>query len=294
MRRLTKNGARSTGMNGRVEIAVAMLIWGSVGIFARFSGLSGTGVAFARVSLGALLLLAVVGLFDRESLDEIPGLIRERWKPLLGLGAALALNWAFLFTAFNYTSIANAVLVYYTAPILATIISWRFLGERISGKRWTLIGLAFLGLALIISGQKLSLNDRDFLGILLAFIAALFYALIPNFGRFLKEMDGKVLTLLQLGIASLVLLPFVAVQKTGEPVWWAILVLVVVHTVLALFLYMDGLKTVEVNEAALLSYLDPLSAIVYAFLVFGEVPGVTTAIGGALILLASALDVLRR
>jgi len=49
-----------------------------------------------------------------------------------------------------------------------------------------------------------------------------------------------------------------------------------------------------VNEAALLSYLDPMSAVVYAFLVFGEVPGVTTAIGGTLILLASALDVMRR
>ncbi|WP_456367525.1 DMT family transporter [Thermococcus sp.] len=280
-------------MNGRVKIATAMLIWGSVGIFARFSGLSGLGVAFARVSLGALLLVAIIGLLEKEKLRALTDLLREKWKPLLGLGAALALNWAFLFTAFNYTSIANAVLVYYTAPILATLISWRFLGERISGWRWGLIGLAFLGLALIISGQKLSLGDRDFVGILLALIAALFYALIPNFGRFLRDVDGKVLTLLQLAIASLVLLPLVTVHGTGEPVWWAVLVLVVVHTVLALFLYMDGLKTVEVNEAALLSYLDPMSAVVYAFLVFGEVPGVTTAIGGALILLASALDVLR-
>ena len=281
-------------MNGRVKIATAMLIWGSVGIFGRFSGLSGTGVAFARVFLGFLLLAPVVGLFDRGKLGKIPRLLGERWKPLLGLGAALALNWAFLFTAFNYTSIANAVLVYYTAPILATLLSWRFLGERISGKRWALIGLAFLGLALIISGQRFSLHDRDFVGVILAFIAALFYALIPNFGRFLKEVDGKVLTLLQLGIASAVLAPFVVASNVGNPVWWAILVLVVLHTVLALFLYMDGLKTVEVNEAALLSYLDPMSAVVYAFLVFGEVPGIMTVIGGALILLASALDVLRR
>ncbi len=232
-------------MNGRVEIATAMLIWGSVGIFARFSGLSGLGVAFARVSLGALLLVAITGLLEREKLEALPGLLRMRWKPLLGLGIALALNWAFLFTAFNYTTIANAVLVYYTAPVLATLISWRFLGEKISREQWGLIGLAFLGLTLIISGQKLSLNDRDFVGILLALIAALFYALIPNLGRFLRDVDGKVLTLLQLAIASLVLLPFVAVQGTGEPVWWAVLVLVAVHTVLALFLYMDGLKTVE-------------------------------------------------
>lgn len=53
----------------------------------------------------------------------------------------------------------------------------------------------------------------------------------------------------------------------------------VVHTVLALFLYMDSLKTVEVNEAALLSYLDPMSAIIYAFLVFGEVPVLQRQLG---------------
>ncbi|WP_366938830.1 DMT family transporter [Thermococcus sp.] len=121
-------------MDGRIKIATAMLIWGSVGIFGRFSGLSGTGVAFVRVFLGFFVLLPVVYFPKGRELERLPGLIRKRWRPLLGLGVALVLNWTFLFTAFNYTTIANAVLVYYTTPILATLISWRFLGERISRK----------------------------------------------------------------------------------------------------------------------------------------------------------------
>ncbi|WP_456366574.1 DMT family transporter [Thermococcus sp.] len=171
-----------------------------MGIFGRFSGLSGTGVAFARVSIGFLLLTPIIGLFEGKKLSEIPKLLGKRWRPLLGLSTVLALNWAFLFTAFSYTSIANAVLVYYTAPMLATLISYCFLKEEVSGERWALIGLAFLGLTLIISGQRLSLNDRDFVGVLSAFTAALFYALILNFGRFLREVDGKLLTPLQLGL----------------------------------------------------------------------------------------------
>ncbi|NJF26101.1 DMT family transporter [Thermococcus sp. Bubb.Bath] len=281
-------------MNGKAKIAVSILIWGSVGIFARFSGLSGLGVAFARVSLGSILLAVTIGLLEREKFSGLPVLIKTNWRPLLTLGASLALNWAFLFTAFNYTTIANAVLVYYTAPVIATLISWRFLGEEMSAGRWGLIGMAFMGVILIMSGQRLNLSNRDFLGIVLALIAAFFYALIPNFGRFLRDVDGKVLTFLQLAVASFVLVPVVLVRGTGTPVWWAVLVLVLVHTVLALFLYMDGLKEVEVNEAALLSYLDPMSAVIYAFFVFGEVPEVRTAVGGALILLASALDVLRK
>lgn len=88
-------------------------------------------------------------------------------------------------------------------------------------------------------------------------------------------------------------MPFIAVNDVGSPLWWAVLVLVLVHTVFALYLYMDGLKKAEVKDVALLSYLDPLSAIFYAFLAFGEVPGPRTVIGGVLILLASALDLVK-
>ncbi|NJD98815.1 EamA/RhaT family transporter [Thermococcus sp. LS1] len=281
-------------MNGRLKIIVSMLIWGSVGIFARFSNLSGLGVAFFRVSLGALLLFLTFGTGKRAWLREVGKSLKEKTKPLIALGVALALNWVFLFTAFNYTTIAKAVLVYYLAPVIATIISWRFLGERLTPKRWALIGLAFLGLLLIMSGEELNFNDRDFLGVIFALTAAFFYALIPNLGRFLRDVEGSVLTFLQLAIASLVLAPFMVVSGIGDPVWWAIIILVVIHTALALFLYMDGLKDVEVNEVAILSYLDPLSAVVYAFLIFGEVPELRTVIGGALILLASMLDVWAR
>ncbi|GAB6136404.1 DMT family transporter [Thermococcus prieurii] len=276
---------------GKAQIALAMLIWGSVGIFGRLSGLSGLGVAFARVSLGALVLLPILGL--REKLGNALRELRERPYHMLALGTALALNWVFLFTAFNYTTIANAVLVYYTAPVLATLISWRFLNERLDAGKVLSLAIAFTGLLLIASSQRISLSDRDFTGIVFAFLGALFYALIPNLGRFLRGVDGESLTFLQLAIASVVLMPFVAVENVGSPVWWAIAVLVLLHTVLALYLYMDGLKKVEVKDASLLSYLDPLSAIVYAFLVFGEVPGVRTVIGGALILLASAIDLAR-
>ncbi|WP_258083347.1 DMT family transporter [Thermococcus thermotolerans] len=280
-------------MNGRLKITTSMLIWGSVGIFARFSNLSGLGVAFFRVSLGAILLLSLLA-GNKGWVLSLPSIVRTKWKPLVALGVSLALNWVFLFTAFSYTTIANAVLVYYMAPIIATLISWRFLGERMTLKRWLLIGTAFAGLILIMSGQDVDLGNRDFVGILLAAIAAFFYSLIPNLGRFLRDVDGKTLTFLQLAVASVVLAPFIAASGVGEPAWWAVFILVSVHTVLALFLYMDGLKEVEVNEAALLSYLDPMSAVIYAFLIFGEVPGVRTALGGALILLASLLDIKAR
>lgn len=277
---------------GKIKIVIAMLIWGSVGVFARFSGLSGLGVAFARVSLGSIFLLIILGAKRRirEALD----CIARNPLPYIGIGSALALNWIFFFTGLEYTTIANVVLVYYTSPIIATLLSWKFLKEKVKKSRMFAISLAFLGLGIIISGQEISINNRDFIGIMFALIAAFFYALIPNLGRFLKKVKGEILTFLQLLVASFLMLPIISVVDVGKPVWWSIGVLVTVHTVLALFLYMEGLKEVSVSEAALLSYLDPISAVIYGIIIFGEVPSIYTIIGGGLILIATALDALKK
>ncbi|MBO8174082.1 MAG: EamA family transporter [Thermococcus sp.] len=283
-------------ISGRIKITVSMLIWGSVGIFARFTNLNGLGIAFFRVALGALILALLFSIKDKSWFQKVSDTIKQKFKWMILLGTALALNWVFLFTAFLYTSIAKAVLVYYLAPVLAILISAKFLKEKISKFQISLILIAFLGLIIIMSEQKMDFTNRSFTGIVFALIAAFFYALIPNLGRFLKDVKSDMLTFAQLSIASIILLPFVLSTKisVGRINWFAVGILVSVHTVFALFLYMDGLKNVKISEAALLSYLDPLSAAVYAFLVFGEIPTIRTVIGGVLILSASLLDILKR
>ncbi|AHF81053.1 DMT family transporter [Thermococcus paralvinellae] len=283
-------------ISGRVKIIFSMLIWGSVGIFARFTNLNGLGIAFFRVALGALILALLFSIRDTSWFQKVSDITRQNFKWAFLLGTALALNWVFLFTAFLYTSIARAVLVYYLAPVFAVLISAKFLKERISKSQISLLLIAFLGLIIIMSEQKIDLTNRNFAGIVFALIAAFFYALIPNLGRFLKDVKSDVLTFTQLSIASIILFPFVLFGKisVGRINWFAVGILVAVHTVFALFLYMDGLKSIKVNEAALLSYLDPLSAVVYAFLIFGESPTLRTIIGGFLILSASLLDILKR
>jgi|Deesub1362B_J571_1020462.scaffolds.fasta_scaffold03436_1 drug/metabolite transporter (DMT)-like permease len=282
-------------VSGRVKIVTSALIWGSVGIFARFSRLDGLSLTFLRVSLGSLAFLMIFSFQDKTWIKTVFQKIRLKFWWILLLGVALALNWVFLFTALLYTQIAKVILIYYMAPIFATLMSIKFLNERITTFRAFLIGLAFFGAFLMVSEAKFELGDRDFVGMSFAFLGAIFYAMIPTLGRFLKNIESEVLTFAQLAVASVVLLPLVGMGKASfsNAIWWAVVILVLVHTVFALLNYMSGLKDVEVNEAALLSYLDPLSAIIYAFLVFGEIPSFRTLIGGGLILLASVLDIIK-
>lgn len=131
-------------ISGRAKIILSMLIWGSVGIFARFTNLNGLGVAFFRVSLGASILGLLFSMKDKSWFQEVSNITRQKFKWIFLLGIALGLNWVFLFTAFLYTSIARAVLIYYLAPVLAILISAKFLKEKILKFQILLILMAFL------------------------------------------------------------------------------------------------------------------------------------------------------
>ena len=193
--------------------------------------------------------------------------------------------------------IAKATLIYYLAPIIVVMLSAIFLKEEITTKRIILIFIALLGAFIIGTQGEISLKSKDFLGIIFAFLGALFYASVTILGRYLRDIESSYLTFFQLFFATLILFPLVGAFEGLKISLYSLSVvgiIAIVHTSFALLIYMGGLKEVEANEAALLSYIDPLSAVVYALLIFGEVPTVRTIIGGGLILLASALDLKMR
>jgi len=153
--------------------------------------------------------------------------------------------------------------------------------------------LAFLGALIIGTQAEFSLGNKDFLGVVFALLGAIFYASVTVLGRYLRDVDSTYLTFFQLLFATLILFPILVGVGTFHVTSSSlaiILIIAIFHTVVAL-LYMDGLKEVEANEAAILSYLDPLSAIVYAAILFGEIPTFKTVIDGSLILVASLLDI---
>lgn len=284
-------------ISGRAKIIVSMAIWGSVGIFARYSNLNGLKLAFYRVLLGSFIFLFFYTLNDSRWIKKAFSKIKPKVHLVFLLGAVLGLNWVFFFSAVLYTDIAKATLIYYLAPVIVVILSATFLKEDITIKRVILILIAFLGAFIIGIQGEISLKSKDFLGIIFAFLGALFYAGVTILGRYLKDIESSYLTFFQLFFAMLVLFPLVGFfdgLKVSTYSLSVVGIIAIVHTAFALLIYMDGLKEVEANEAALLSYIDPLSAVVYALLILGEVPTARTIIGGTLILMASILDLKMR
>ena len=123
---------------------------------------------------------------------------------------ALGANWMFLFQAYKHTTISNAVLSYYFAPVFVLILSPLVLKEKLSVKKIITIAVAMLGMVFIVGNSGVSTSGWDHLiGIGYGLMAAGFYAALMLLNKFIKNMDGLETTVIQLGTATMILIPYV-------------------------------------------------------------------------------------
>jgi drug/metabolite transporter (DMT)-like permease len=192
----------------------------------------------------------------------------------------------------KYTTISNAVLSYYFAPVFIVLLSSIVLKEKMNLKSIICLLGAVAGLFLILkSGNEESIQAYDHIkGVSYGLAGAVVYAIIILFNKYIKGLSGFQATMIQLSIATLVLIPMVLSQGTinfgaiNIKTWILILVLGVVHTGIAYLLYFTSIKDVKSQTIAILSYLDPIFAIFISFLFLGESMGISQILGGILIL----------
>jgi len=265
---------------GYLQIIVAMIIWGSVGIVARFIPYSSKIIVFYRV-LFAFISLTVYIFATGNFKMNLEG------KKLFTLGAGffLALNWLFFFRAVKTTTIANATISYYTSPIILNILAVIVLKEKLLKKMIISLIIAFTGLLFIISNGSQTALVNNKLGIIYGLTAAFFYALFAITNKKITGLSSLKTTFIQSGVAVLSFIPFVVpITIPNLKSLLLLLIMGVFHTALALILYVSGLKKIKAQSVGVLSYLDPVSAVILAALFLGEIPSILTLIGAVLIL----------
>ncbi|MEO1191937.1 MAG: DMT family transporter [Pseudomonadota bacterium] len=193
-----------------------------------------------------------------------------------------ALGTAAFIPAFKLTSIANVSLIYAVAPMIAAVLAWLAIGERITLR--TLLGAicALLGVCIIVSG---SLGQVSLLGDALALVMTVAMATIMVIYRKYPMTPGAGPSVLQ----SLLLLPpsfFLGAPFQTEPVEILVLAAFGLLFAIASVSLAEGSKRVPSGQTALLSALETPLAPVFAFIIFTEVPNAATITGGALVLLA--------
>lgn len=272
--------------NPRLMLIASMTIFGTLGPFVRNIPVFSGELALYRAVLAALL----IALFLLITKQKIPfSLIKKEVPLLLASGMAMGINWILLFEAYKYTTVSVATLSYYFAPVIVTLVCPILFKEKLTTKQLVCFLMSTLGLILITGIGDIG-GRNDFLGILFGLGAAVFYASVILLNKFIKNVEGLHRTFLQFLSAIVILLPYVlttsglTLGKLNSIGWLNLLIVGLIHTGVTYCMYFSSLKELPGQEAAILSYIDPLVAVLISVTILGESMGLWQAVGGVLIL----------
>lgn len=271
----------------RWMLIASMAIFGTIGLMKRSIPVSSGELALYR----AVMATVMIGIYLLATGQKIPfGRIKKELPLLLFSGCAMGFNWVLLFQAYQYTTVSVATLSYYFAPVIVTLACPILFKEKLGVKQWICFAMSTLGIVLITGIGDLSGGRNHFLGIAFGLGAACLYATVILVNKFIHQVEGIHRTFLQFVAASVVLLPYVLctdgihLEVLNASGWICLILVGLVHSCIAYCLYFSSLKEIPGQKAAILSYIDPLVAVVLSVTVLGEPMGIMQIIGGMLIL----------
>lgn len=274
-------------VNAKLMLSLSMMIFGTLGLFTRNIAVSSGELALYRAILATVLIVGYL-LVTGQKIDVRA--IKKEVLLLLFSGMAMGINWILLFEAYKNTTISVATLSYYFAPVIVTVVCPFLFRERITRKQLLCFVMSTAGLVLIIGTGGSAGGNNHVLGIFLGLGAAVFYATVILLNKFIKTVAGIHRTLFQFLAAVCLLIPYVFfaggvhLEVLDTKGWISLLVVGLVHTGITYCMYFSALKELKGQQVAILSYLDPLIAVVVSVLILGE--GITffQILGGLLIL----------
>ncbi len=261
---------------------LAMLIFGTNGLLVAHMSIASSQIVLLRTLIGGLLLTCIVllrGGFDREA-------VKAEWKWLLFGGIALGLNWVALFEAYRMLNVSLATLIYYVGPILVLLFSPLLFRERLTTGKLAAVAIVAVGLGCI-SGS-IALGGMRIEGLLTAIASALFYASLIVFNKRIVRTGGLQTAAIELDVAFFVVLIYtsftVGLPHPAMADLPYIAIIGMVNTGLAYLLYFSGLQKLSGQSVALISYVDPVSALIFSALLLRESMTAVQWVGAVLIL----------
>lgn len=271
----------------KILFSISMAIFGTIGVFTRLINLSSSEIALYRAVLAAIVIAIFLVLSNK---NIFKGISVKTLVLLFLSGAAMGFNWILLFEAYNYTSITAATLSYYFAPTIVLLSSPFVMKEKLNKTKVMCFVISTIGLGMVIGGGGGGKGSDDIKGIMLGLGAAFLYATVILINKKIQSIDGIGRTFMQFIAAIIVLSPYVAftsgfnVLSLDNIGWVSLLILGILHTGITYSVYFSSLPHLKGSEISLLSYIDPLTAMIVSALILAEPTNILQITGGVFIL----------
>ena len=270
---------RRRARQGQLAILVAAVAWSTAGLAQRGLDASPATQVAGRAAFAAVALLALV-------------VATERWRTLAALrsmgrsGVALAVflaisSGAFLL-ALNHTTVANVLFMQAAAPMMAALLGWALLHERVDGRTWAALGLAAVGVALMAAGSF----DAGAAAVVLPLVMTASFAAVIVIARHRREVSMMPATCASQVLVVLACLPFVELGSASGSDWGILAALGVGQMGVGLALLTIGARLIPPAQVAVISLLEVVLGPLWVWLAYGERPAVTTLAGGLVVVAA--------
>lgn len=279
-------------VKANAQVIAASVIFGFAGIFFLYIKDMATGpVVFYQLLFGFLALAAYLA-----ATGKLSGIrFRGKRKALVLLGIWQAGVMLSYYTAVSFTNVSISVLLLYTAPFYVLLIAPILLNEKPSKKSLAALIVSLVGIIVVVGPENLVSGSADggsvyLFGVLLGLFSGFFYACIIMTSRYLRdEYSGLEQLFISSCVTIVILFPFIWQSSTASliknlPV---LLFLGVMITSVGSILYFTGLVHVKAQNASIISLLEPVSAIFFAYILFRDPISAETLLGCGLILLSS-------
>ncbi len=268
-----------------LKILLAAVIWGSSGVFIKYLDLHPFVLSFFRVVVPVIL----VGVFTRfKDLKTL----KIASRVLIIASFLNVIRLVFYFIGFLNAPIGNAVIILYTWPLFAVLLSRVYLFEPLPLKNILLLVFAFAGIIFIHLDKEISFNNEVFVGTMAMLLSSLIYAVtVVMFKREAPRYSNWSIVFHQNFIGAVVFtIVFIVFPEKPEldksiiAVVYALLVGLVGYG-----LFFSALKNIKASTASFMAYIEVISAIIFGIYLFNETLTWNVLLGGLMIIGSSIL-----
>lgn len=266
-----------------ISIVCAAIIWGSAGSFIKYLNLPPSTITFLRLVVPVIILIPYL---------STKGLSLKPSKKMLTASALNGIRMFLYAVGFTYASIGGAVIMLYTWPLFVSIFAIPMAKEPLDLRSSYLLAAAFIGIVLVYSEANISFSDNNFIGLSAILLNSIIYAFITlMFKNELATRSQFQVVYFQNLAGAVMFLPFFLLNRPFPTLHqftigsiYAFLV-----GIISFSLFFYALKHLRMVKAASLSYIEVISAIFFAYIIFAEPLTWNKLIGAVFILGAASL-----
>ena len=275
----TEGLERRRARQGQLAILVAAVAWSTAGLAQRELDASPATQVAGRAVFAALALFAVVVVMERRGTVAA---FRSMGRSGVAMAVFLAISSGTFLLALNHTTVANVLFMQAAAPMMAALLGWALLSERIDGRTWVALALAGAGVVLMAAGSF----DAGAAAVGLPFLMTASFAAVIVIARHRRDVSMMPATCASQVLVVLACLPFVALGSASDSDWAILAALGVGQMGLGLAFLTIGARLIPPAQVAVISLLEVVLGPLWVWLAYEERPSLATFLGGLVVVSA--------